>query len=562
MSRSGAWAFTGVLALILWRRVLGWWQAWRDIAAVCSECGRRERTIAVLLALILWFTLLIALAPPVKFDALVYHLALPKHYLQAGRIEYVPENMFWGMPQLVEMLYTWVIALAGDRSAPVLSWMIGCVALTGLIGHVAQLISPRAAWIAAASLLSGYSLAISLSWGYVDWAVLLFGWAFLASMIAWRSSARRHSLLAAAVFAGFALGTKYTAGILLVAGLAVVFWELRERRPRLGRSLFIFSAFTTLTVLPWWVKNWLATGNPFYPLLFPAGSMDAIRLSFYQVHEPWGDWRDVIFLPLRATFLGLEASPGYGSAIGPFLLALGGLVWVGWPTFDRRQRSAISTAGIVAVVGFAAWAAAGRLSALLLQTRFYLSIFPALALIAAGGYQSLTRLELPGVRLGHVVGALIVFVLGLNTFQVTVSTLKSGAPMVVLNLRPPQEYLADNLGWYAPAAKAVGDLPESARVLMLWEARGYYCMPKCTADEVLDRWVHDMRVYGDPQRVLESWQQSGFSHLLFYRTGAEFIKVDDPRYHPTEWIALESLLGSLSTPEDYGHTYELYSLLP
>ena len=114
-----------------------------------EELGRTLRTLwqssdwfgratGCLALVIFGFTLLTALAPPLKFDALVYHLALPRQYLLAGRMDYVPQIMFWGMPQTAEMLYTWAMSLGGEPAAVVTGWLVGLVALFGLLGLIAR----------------------------------------------------------------------------------------------------------------------------------------------------------------------------------------------------------------------------------------------------------------------------------------------------------------------------------------------------------------------------------------------------------------------------------------
>jgi hypothetical protein len=105
-------------------------------------------------------------------------------------------------------------------------------------------------------------------------------------------------------------------------------------------------------------------------------------------------------------------------------------------------------------------------------------------------------------------------------------------------------------------------LPDGARVLTLWEPRGLYCLPKCYPDEVLDRWVIAIRELQDPSLVLQSWENAGYTHILYYKLGAEFIREDDARYRTSDWKALHEFLARLPPPTDIGGVYELYSLAP
>src|SRR5262249_58774940 len=100
-----------------------------------------------------------AMLPTVDYDAIEYHLQGPKEYYQAGRIAFLPHNVYTSMPFGVEMLHLlgmevlddwWWGALVGQllvaAFAPAASVLIASTAVR--IG------SPRAAWLAAVGYLS------------------------------------------------------------------------------------------------------------------------------------------------------------------------------------------------------------------------------------------------------------------------------------------------------------------------------------------------------------------------------------------------------------------------
>lgn len=544
------------------QRVPAWWRLWGRVLAARHDSGRLGRGLAFGTALILLFNLATALAPPLKFDALVYHLSLPQAYLTAGRILYLPWNVFWGMPQLTEMLYLWGMALAGGQAAPVLGWMIGVLALAGLWGYLEQRFGARLAWVGLAALLSGFTLASSLSWGYVGWSTILMAVSALVVFERWRLEGGARFLVLAGVFTGLALGVKYTAGVLLPGGLGVVWWHHRttgHKRAALWRGWVLYAGVALFVFAPWGLKNLLATGNPGYPLLFPAGAMGALRLDLYQNQPPQGDWRDAVLLPWRATILGVEGAEGYSASIGPLLLGLGALAWLRWGSRDESRRTTLANAAIFALAGLAVWAISGRVVGLSLQTRLYLSLFPAFAVLAAAGFGSLERIRLPGVRPGRLASVSVLLVFGLTTLQIAAHTFRQNPFAWLLALQSEETYLANNLGMYALAIQAIETLPDDARVLMLWEPRSYYCAPRCFPDEVLDRWLADRARYRAADAILRSWQAAGFTHLLFYRGGADFYQ-NDPRYQPADWETLDALLSGLPALTDLDNVYTLYQL--
>jgi hypothetical protein len=572
------------LAVFLGRDILDWLSSLRMFTRLWQESDTWGRAMAGGLGFILFLTLAVALAPPLKFDALVYHLALPRLYLSAGRVSYTPENIFWGMPQAGELLYTGAMALAGDPAAAALGWLAGVLAIGGLAGYLLEGFGARAAWAGTAALLCGGTLLSALSWAYVEWWSLLFGLGMLVSLTAWRCTGQRRDLLLGAAFAGLALGTKYTAGAALLAGLGVVLWaapcvageigsraKMRAAPPMAGEigsgakmrgalsSGALFALAAAAVSLPWWLKNFMGSGSPFYPFFFPAGAMDRFRLDFY--HSPaWGGWQEALLLPFRATFLGADGAPGYSASIGPLLLALAPLSALQWRQEDRLKRLSVHTAALAALIGLLVWAAGGRLSMLLIQSRLYVALFPAFALLAGAGFAALDELRLPGLRVGRVAGALVGLVFGFSLFQVGTVALKTGAAGQIFGLRPEGAYLEANLGWYARAMGAVRDLPAGSKVLMLWEARSYYCAPSCHPDEILDRWLHDFNQAGSAGAVRQDWRRQGYTHLLVYKLGMDFIRQDDRRYEAEDWQALDGLLGELPEPVDFGGAYQLYAL--
>jgi len=557
-----------IITFFLRHQIFAWLKDWSNLGLVFKTSGKFGKTIAGIMLIILGFTLIDSLAPPIRFDALVYHLTLPKIYLISHRFEYIPQLVFWGMPQNAEMLYTMAISLAGESGALVLSWMVGLVALIGILGLLGERFGKNAAWVGVSTLTSGYTLISGLSWGYVDWWVILFSVGFLIMMWTWVGSGWNAHLGLSGIFAGLALGCKYTAGILLFCGAVVILIRFKSRMSQLFRALLWFEVPALMVFLPWLIKNYSATGNPFYPLIFPSGEMSPLRLLLYQGGYPWGNWLDVVFLPLRATLMGVEGAPGYSASIGPLFLGLGLAAGLGWSKRNAAEREIIRIALGISLTGLIIWMIVGRFSSYGLQSRLYLAIFPALAILACAGYLGFTRVIHHGIRFGRIAGFLVILVLVFNAFQVVMDTIERGTFEVVFGFSSQKKYLEDNLGLFEPAMSAIRDLPQKSRVLMLWETRSLYCLPECEPDETIDRWLRDR--YSSlgveprtPGEILQNWQMVGYTHLLFHKAGAEFIHLNDVKnYNKKDWEALESILELLEPSKYFNNAYILYRIVP
>jgi len=552
------------VGFLLRRSLFKWLRQAAALRDLWRESDGFGRTVAVLCALLLLNALIVALAPPLKFDALVSHLALPEAYLQANRIQYLPGHVMSGMPQNAEMLFTWAIALGGLPAATVLGWWIAVLAVTGLLGYFSQKLNVRSAWAGAAALLAGFSLVMLTAWGYVDWLALLFGFAVLVLLERWRRKLDLLSLLLAGAFTGLAVGTKYTSGVLALAAVAALVWHIWKRRVpwRAGLlDLLKFSGTALAAAAPWFLKNLITTGNPVYPFFFSAGAMTPVRLEVYQSVPPYGNWLDFFLIPLRATLLGTEGGEGYMVALGPLLLGFGLFAWLGRERRTPDQQAALENSAVLALSGLAVWAVANQFSGNLIQTRYYFTIFPAFTTLAGFGYWGLSRLSLPQVRLNRLFATLVILALALNLVEVTAFTWKSSAPQAVTGLKSFDSYLADNLGWYQPAMQAVRSLPEGSRVIMLYEPRGLYCAPVCSPDEILDRWKRDLNALENPQAILTSWQDQGYTHVLVYTAGVDFLRTGKDPHHPiSDLTALDVFLAQLPEPQAFGNSYALYSL--
>jgi hypothetical protein len=284
------------------------------------------------------------------------------------------------------------------------------------------------------------------------------------------------------------------------------------------------------------------------------------RLALYTGHPPWGGWENAALLPWQATMTGLEGGPGYAASIGPLLLTLGALAWLGWRSHARDAQRGLRLAAVLAVAGLVVWAAAGRMSGLLIQSRLYFGLFPAFAVLAAAGFRGLDGFEWPGVRLGRIAGVVCLLVMGLAVLQTGVEALRDRTPAAFLGTNAPTDYLAGSLGMVQFAMEAVNDLPDGARILMLYEPRGLACAPRCDPDEFLDRWAADAAAHGrDPAETIAAWRSAGYTHLLYHRTGAEFFR-DDPRFPPEDWLALDAVITSLDPVVDLDGVYLLFAI--
>ena len=280
---------------------------------------------AVLLILIA--EVILGFLPPTARDELTHHLAIPKLYARAGRIIELPIAPYAYYPMLVDMLYTPWLYWGYDFVPKHIHALFGF--LTGLLIYVylTRRMNEVYGLLGFFFFISTPAVLRLSHWAYIDLGITFFSTASLVCLLRWHEQrAALHWLTMAALSLGFALATKPN-GLLAALLLSLVFVLVLGNAPRKPVGLIVYASvlFAGLGLLPfapWLMKNWLQTGNPFYPLLgnlFLARSgseIDAasfVHLAIFEKRELlYGEniWQ-ILGVPLRVFFSGQDDNPQY-----------------------------------------------------------------------------------------------------------------------------------------------------------------------------------------------------------------------------------------------------------
>ncbi|MCJ7625885.1 MAG: hypothetical protein MUO76_20525, partial [Anaerolineaceae bacterium] len=131
------WAAWGVLiaGMVIFRQFSwDWIKDFLVLREIWSVSGKLEKSLLLIAILLVLGQLFFVLSPPIKYDALTYHLELPRRYIENGKFNFITNNPYWGHPQLTEMLYTWMMILVRPQTAAVLGWGFGVLTLIGVLG--------------------------------------------------------------------------------------------------------------------------------------------------------------------------------------------------------------------------------------------------------------------------------------------------------------------------------------------------------------------------------------------------------------------------------------------
>ncbi len=562
----------------LWLLVLGpllvFWRSLRssvaDLRAMAHAARPDTRFGAFLCAFVaieLGLVALMALTPPVTWDALTYHLVEPQRALASGQIAGYDDNFYLGLPKLVEMLFGVAIGLFGrDTAAAPVHFGFGLLGLMAVMG-LARRWTGRAesAWLAAALLLGGYSTWALFGYPYVDLAVFAYAAAGFVCALAWERDRKPAWLLAAGLLAGSALGVKYTgAPAALAIGLLVI---VRARREAL-RPLLALAAGVALAYLPWALRGLLLYGNPIYPYAFGGLAWDS-RFTAAANQAGRGllahglGWQAPI-LPLAATVFGGDFEATYFHTSGPWLLTAPFLLAFAWLWIPTPARLAARSALLLLAAPFAIWAVTAATSGVGMQTRLAITVFPLMAALGALAFDALDRAPKKPLQTGFIVKALVAVTMTLALVE-SIQVVATARPLdALLGFVSPAGYRAERLGPLSEALAQIDGLPDGSRVRFLFEPRGYPCRSGivCHGDTLFHFWSGG-RLAGQPaDELFAAWAAGGDSHLLFFRAGYALWTGNGSSYWPELDAELPAALARLGEPlwTSSGGAYVMYRL--
>jgi len=565
------WALAALAAIFLWREERDWLA---DLVATARAMWSPDR-LAQLACLFVLFTLALgllrALAPPTMWDALTYHLTLPKLYAESHSVQIKADILFTGMPQLAEMLYTAATLMRGEIAPQVLGWMWGAMLALGLAACASEWLDARRAALSPAILFSSPTMALLLAWAYSDLFLMLATLATLIALRQWRLSGTLRWLVLSGILAGLVVSCKYTGVLVPLAGGGVIALECIGRWPWDGqrlqagaRQVGLFGGATLLAFAPWLIKNMILTGSPTYPLLIPAGYMDAVRQWFYtrpDLSERNPLWAALIFL--RATFLGVQGANSYDATLSPlFVFLLLGLA-VGGRKLASRLQVEVRPLVIFALVAYAGWVVLVLVSGLAWQVRLFSAIFPALAILGAAGVMAVASFDVPTLRVSVIANAALVLVLSLSALENLVAFAARSPLAYLVGTQSETDYRVASLGMYVAAIDRINALPAGSRVEFLWEARSLECAAsvRCEPDVVIDRWWHLRRTAGTASEIVSAWKANGVTHVLINESGLNFVRSQaDPAFMDSDWSELDALRSRIRLAANLDGAYSLYEL--
>ena len=476
--------------------------------------------------------LVAALAPPTAKDTLLYHYALPKAWIAAGRAIEVPYNIAGYYPLGVEMHAVWAMLLGAPLGVRVAEAAAGAtvflfaplLAMT-VYGWARERGADRA-WAAVAALViawipTGYDVAAS---AYVDLALAGYTALAVRAFGRWWATGQSRHLVGVAAGIGGALSIKLSAAFLLLPlallGLLHALGAGRGAREatRPGTALTAAGVLGALALgvtfaAPWYLRNWVRTGSPLFPFyleMWPAQApgWDLERSRLYEtLFSLYGDVRsplDYLWSPIRLAVAAQPDQPAYYDGVLGIAFVFA-LPLLGWALWRRRLDVELRLAVLISAGLFVFWLFSSQ------QLRYLLPATPGLAVaIAVAGHGTERTVSRP----------LRILVLGAAALGLPVLVawfLSLDPARVVLGGEPRETFLTRRLDYYPYYQVVNRDLPPSARVWLIDMRRDTYHLDRPSfsdfifEDYTLTRYV---RSASTVEEIRARVQADGITHLL------------------------------------------------
>lgn len=481
-----------ILAALCWR---GFAVSLRDLPPARLP-GRPSPWAIVTGCILIALTIIAAIdafVPPAahEWDALSYHLAAPKVYLQHQRIVFLPTDHHSNFPFLIQMLFTLGLMLNGYALADLLHLTTAALTVILLLVVGARRSGPVAGRIAALAFATSPIVVWEAGAAYIDLGFTFYTFLAVAALLDYRDARQPAWAALAGIAMGLALGVKaialapcFLAGLLLAA----------ERTPL--KHLMRYALAALIVGCPFYVKSWVQTGNPVYPFAYRVfggvywNQQLADQYSGSQARFGLGEAAPSVIDDARCvspTYGRLDAStrvrnlflapfglislprifydandPGVFSHLGFLFLALPVLALLA-PTAGPGIR----WAAWLALLWYIVWAQSMQ------YVRYLLPVLPLLALVGADAVCRMGRLVLALAGLALTVQT----VLTLGYFGYRLPSADADHPgqwARATDAEAREQYLSRQLNAYAAEQWLNRNTPPNAGVVLYEEVRGFY----------------------------------------------------------------------------------------
>lgn len=255
----------------------------RNFIKIFKEVKIDKKTFlsGVLFIILVFVNLIGALGPELGFDALWYHLTIPKLFVNEHSVYFIRDNLFYYslMPKLAEMLYAASLILGNEIIAKLIHFAFGILSCIFLYKIARLYLSKNYSLLAVLVFYSNLVVDWLSITAYIDLIRVFYEVGALFYFLYFLKLKKERYLIFSAIMLGFSISTKLVSlmslPVFVVLILLLPFNSLKSRI----RNASLFSAISLFIALPWFLIAFYYTHNPIYPLFTHLGNT-VISLNF------------------------------------------------------------------------------------------------------------------------------------------------------------------------------------------------------------------------------------------------------------------------------------------
>ncbi|MBW2602830.1 MAG: phospholipid carrier-dependent glycosyltransferase [Deltaproteobacteria bacterium] len=484
------------------------------------------------------------LTPPISRDALIHHLAVPNLWLKYGGYYEIPWAEYSYYPMYINLFYLVCLYLKNDIAPKFIhlsfgiatSWLIYLYLKQkfdrnwGLLGMVIFITTPIVVWLSTSA--------------YIDLGMTFFTTGSVLAFIKWRDvdNSRFKWFLISSLCMGIAIGSKYNALIVwFIVNLMLMFSYVRDtnRQKSALKYGIMFSVITILVASPWYFKNYLQTGNPFYPLfnsffklLHHQTVQEALngqaiektgKISFFKIRQVmYGEsfW-ETMLIPIRMFFQGKDSSYQYfQGSLNPILI-----IFLPFALLNKRYgKDKIFFVCFTVIFIFMAFFLTAK------QVRYILPVLPFLSILAVMGIKDvMDKLKeetfLSSLKLGKntkSIARILLFAVVAISLIFNLVYLKSRVNIIkpfpyVMGNETREAFLKRHLLHYDAVEYINNNLPVDAKIFTMFLGRRGYYIDRAYQNESsfgMSAISHMVNSSDDEDKFLEYIRSMNVTHIL------------------------------------------------
>lgn len=506
-----------------------------------------------------------ALVPALSWDEVAYHLAIPGIYIRNHAISYISFIPYSNWPLQTELLFTLSLLISSEPLAHLITWMSFVMVCASLFLFGRRYFSNHTGLLAAVIFASTPMVTTLAGTALIELPLTMYTLFAVMTLLEWMETRSSYAWILSAIFGGLAASTKLNAALVpLFLGSFFAIASLLVQRTSLVESVKRFIQYGLLAfivVAPWYAKNWIQTGSPFWPFLYPilgGHNWDLLgnEYLFGFIRRP-----NMPITPVRwllglwkLTFDAVEFGP-YRVTLGWFYIFLLPLslpsLWLAEP----GQRRMVRALALLGIVFYTSWFFQTH------QTRFLMPTTSILAILSAAGITWLWGTA--GGKFRTIIQ------LGLSIALIGSSWLAKPEDRDQITSHWPylsgqvtrNQYLSTKIPGYEAFVYANDNLPPDAYVLLaLYESRGYYLEREYMWANPISQRALRLEQFSSPEELAVDLKSRGITHILFLSNLVD--NYTYIRYGETITNLVRTLLANHAHLIYTSSPLELYELTP